>query len=633
MKNKNLVAALVACTMTFFSSALFAESCYKVNIKQKIDTEKCLPVPVVLTVFECASPGSTLDEKTLEADVNCKANPVQLKIKYKALTLTSETEPASGWGGINFRVVKTTSTNGTAAKDTVPAQTSKVSAAKLPAKVRSIAANPPAAPTKKNEHKVPTEEAVQSNASSVKQEAKVKDAGTGEVAPAKPSGTIEVPHVDKVISTDAQTGAQVEKEIPVNIKFSGFAWVENEDSQNFGYNGASAIPNFDSSASQSQQSLATFFSNLQMDISKDKTNFTTILEIGEMINGEVSSGGVQGGRKTVLEVRNAYLTHAFDSRWSLKAGLLPLSSDPNAFIIADHFTAAVVDHKQERFTASLWSAKGASNKPGLTQASTSPAFANADQYWGVSLQPKISESSNLNAYAVIRKSHESLLNTNTSADIVGRTQSTWYGATFDQALNDRFSFQVTGILNNVKFAGPDDTNSESYRSHLFDAKFIAAWKDKGFGLLVEALATPGASNTTDATGKTVLGSRRGFSSVGPAYLFTIANSDGVDDAPGTAKETTIASLNQAEGLQVALVKASQAFTDKLSGFVRVGTLRTAAPSSTGSSHLGDEVDLNATYELSPGTTLQMDYGYFKPGPFFEKREAAHLMSTRLKFSF
>lgn len=83
-----------------------------------------------------------------------------------------------------------------------------------------------------------------------------------------------------------------------------------------------------------------------------------------------------------------------------------------------------------------------------------------------------------------------------------------------------------------------------------------------------------------------------------------------------------------------LVKASQTFNDKWSGFVRVGKLQTkAANAITGSRDLGNEVDLNATYELSPGTTLQVDYGYLKPGTFFEHKDAAQMLTTRLKFSF
>jgi hypothetical protein len=558
---------------------------------------------------------------------------VRLKINYKGDTLISKIEPAQMWGGVNFRVTGTSALGKTIATEKAPVKVTakRVEKQRLPASTR------PPIPENKPREALP-EKQVQSHVEAATKDAKIKDASTGEVAPALPSGRIvetpsdKGPDAAKIIKEDTK----VEAPVPLNVKFSGFAWVENEDSRNFGYNGNSGIRNFDQSAAGSQHAFSSFLSNLQMDISKDKTNFTTVLEIGEIFNGEATSGGAQGGRVNIMEVRNAYLTHELNSSWSFKAGLLPLSSDPNGFIVSDHFSGAVAEYKSAGFSASLWSAKAFENKPGVVPGVTPNAKGIADQYWGLSTQPKFGENSKLTAYWVMRRNAENLVDPNTSTKFDGVSQYGWYGGTYDLTVNDHLALQGTGIYNDTKFSSIDGL-ADSARGTLFDAKVIASWKPLGFELLFEGLATSGASDSVDATqGASIAGKRQGFNSPDPgsAYLFTIATSDGADDAPGAPKESIIAHLSQPEGLQIVLVKASQTFNDKWSGFVRVGKLQTKAASAvTGSRDLGNEIDLNATYELSPGTTLQVDYGYLKPGTFFEQKDAAQMLTTRLKFSF
>lgn len=474
------------------------------------------------------------------------------------------------------------------------------------------------------------EEAVKEHAESVTEEAKIKDAKTGEVAPAKPSGAIEKTPEDKMVSAD---GSQAAIPVPLLVKFSGFAWVELEDSKNFGYNGTSGVQNFDSAQPQAHQNFSSFLTNLQLDIAKDKTNFTTVLEVGEMINGETTTGGAQGGRQKVMEIRNVYLTHEFSNAWNVKAGLLPLASDPNSFVVADHFSGAVAEYKTASTTSTVWTAKAYEDKPAATPTANAPK---PDTYYGLSFQPQFSEASKLNAFVVLRRTNEQLYDPTSAGLVDGRSAYNWYGATYDLAMSERYSAQVTGILNASSFSGNTPGISDDVQSQLFDLKLKSTWKEQGFELLVEGLATSGATGGVDAAStKAVIGGRKNFnSSPGVGYLFTIATSDGADDAPGIAKESTIANLNQPEGLQVGMIKASQAFTDRFSGFLRAGTLRTATASAlTGSSHLGDEVDVNLTYELSPGTQLQADYGYFKPGNYFQLKDAAHLFATRLKFAF
>jgi hypothetical protein len=613
-KSSFLLGSGALVSSLFWFQAAQAESCFKVNIKQKIDIKKCESVPVILTAQDCNDDKKTIEEKVVNASVDCSANPPHLKMKYHDQVLQSTLEPAQMWGGVNYRVTATTVEILTAENHREPASVVKTKKARAPL----------------------PEKQVQEHAEAAAKDAKIKDASTGQVAPAESSGSIVVTpskgedNAAKIVKEETK----VEAPVPLNVKFSGFAWIETEDSRNFGYNGKSGIRNFDASVPGSQQAFSSFLSNLQLDISKDKTNFTTVLEIGEIINGEASTGGAQGGRINVMEVRNAYLTHEVNTHWAFKAGLLPVSSDPNSFIVSDHFSAAVAEYKKENLTGSLWSAKAFGNKPGVVVGGA--GAVNTDQYWGLSLQPKFSETSKLTAYAVLRRTTESLVDSATATKVDGLSQYSWYGGTYDLTLGDHWSIQGTGILNDSKFSNADGV-SDSYKATLLDAKVMASWKEAGFDLLLEGLATSGASGSVDSTqGASIVGARRGFNSPDPgaAYLFTIATSDGADDAPGAPKESIIANLSQPEGLRIVLVKATQTFNDKWSGFVRLGKIQTASASmTTGSRELGDEFDLNATYELSPGTTLQLDYGYLRPGAFFEQRDVAQMLTTRLKFSF
>lgn len=156
-------------------------------------------------------------------------------------------------------------------------------------------------------------------------------------------------------------------------------------------------------------------------------------------------------------------------------------------------------------------------------------------------------------------------------------------------------------------------------------------------LTAEMLATSGAKGAADtATGNRILRKRAAFHSpVGAAYLMNIATNDGVDEAVGTPKQTTIANLGLDEGLRLLVTTATWAPSSTVSTYLRYGMLRSAAASAQNSDKIGSEWDLGASYQLSRSATLYLDYGRFTPGAFYAitNRQKAELTTLRYKFSF
>ncbi|RYZ86670.1 MAG: hypothetical protein EOP06_14070, partial [Proteobacteria bacterium] len=514
MMQKSLSAFLF-----FVSLSAAAETCYQAEVGKKIDLAICKPVSVNLTVIDCQT-ASVLREVKVTAVPFCKAKPLQLTAQYQGTPLVLEAQ-ADSVRGTNYTITRVVPANLVGPARAVALHPTRTSAAAS------------TVPTAAKE-KVLDEAKVKEHSDSVSDQATIKDAATGEVAPAKPSGQIQAPPVDKMVN--ANTGTTVA--LPVNVKFSGFAWVENQDSKNYGYDGISGVENFNSAPANSHQSFSSMLSNLQFDFSKDKTNFTTILEAGEIYGGEATSGGVQGGRKSILEVRDVFLTHELNSSWNFKVGLMPISSDPNSFIIADHYSAGVLNYNVSDFKASVWVAKAFGNKPGVTVAAAT--YANPDQYLGASFQPTLGESAKLTAYVVTRRFTDNVFNATAGAAGAGKAESNWYGATYDKAFGEVFSAQATGIYNAGKFAATDDTFTDSYNAYLANLQLKADFKDVGTSVLLQGLMTSGGSDSVDgATKAGIAGSRKGFSSPDPgaAYLLTVATSDGADDAPGAPTES------------------------------------------------------------------------------------------------
>jgi hypothetical protein len=99
-------------------------------------------------------------------------------------------------------------------------------------------------------------------------------------------------------------------------------------------------------------------------------------------------------------------------------------------------------------------------------------------------------------------------------------------------------------------------------------------------------------------------------------------------------KSVIGSLAQNEGMQIYVAKVSKNLSKRLTGFARYGKLMsTVANAGTGNNDMGWEVDVSAVYQLSSGTTLQLDFGQFTPGRFFTKHDPAYLAAGKLKFSF
>lgn len=618
---KLIVIILLSITaMTNLSRA--EDTCFRVTLIEKFIEANCKDVKVQVYQVNCSNLAEVIkDHGPKDAQGVCDKKPYQLITSFDSYKLVSELKEVNLWGNKEYQVGKTKSES---------ADVAAATPAPAPAPVLTDApSETPKNPVAEKKVKKPT----------VKKEAK-KESNIAKKT-AAPAAVLMVPPLispapqvveEKKEPTKASANAEDKSDTPVKIDFSGFVWFEYEHSKNFGYNGSTAIPNFTSS----QGSFSNLFSNFQVDVTKGPTKVTSIFEIGEVMEGESSTGGNQGGRQKIVEVRNLFLGHDFNSEWNVKLGLQPILSDPNAFILSDHYMSQIITYTQDWGVTTLWGAKAAASKPGVTSSSTS-GYVNPDQYAGLQIQNQWNDDFKSTIYGVTRRTRETFYDTKTSATVTGKSDYQWIGTTLDFNAHKYLSLQGTYIYNSGAFVGEDQGPSDSLNANLVDVKFMSTLERQKMTFLLEGLATTG-SNDSVATGQTSqsVGFRKNFSSPNPgaAYLLTIATSDAADDAPGNPKESVIGNLSQAEGIQIYVFKVSKDFSDRISGFVRAGILKSATANAvTNSSNMGQEFDLNASYKLNPNTILQVDYAEFAPGAFYSDSEKATLFTTRIKFNF
>lgn len=640
-KQKVTFSILVASVALLLGEVASAQVCYKTNLKQKLDTTTCAPVPVVVSKVDCVTE-KVIEESTQDAKADCSGKVPVIRMNLNGQALVGELTPARLWGGVNFRVVSTVAEGGSAAKPVKVLPKKDVVAEPEPEKEVKEASEKPAvvdAPEKKKKKKqkvvavtapavvVPVTEAPKAVQSSNVEPVKIQEV----------KSTSEV-KASEVKAPDVPAAPVAASETPLTFKASGFAHVEWEQTANFGYNGTSTgqgnITNFDSTQANNKQSVVSLLSNVQFDLSKDKTTLTSILEVGEILDGESASGGSVGGRAKILEIRNLYLTQAFDANWTFKAGLMTLQSDPNAYVVADHYSSALVSYSKDNISANVWRAKAANNKPGLSTTSTS--FVNPDNYTGFWIQDQFNDSHKGHLYGVYRNTTENLWDSTGAAQVQGATNYSWLGLTFDHTFAEGVTLNWTAIGNQGSWKADSGSLSDTYSASLLDARFGYSVKKWNTDFVLEGMSTTGASDQVSSAGGGLssIGKRKSFAANGVSYLLTIATSDGLDEAPGVPKESVIGGINQSEGLQIVVLKANTTFSDKWSGFIRYGSVKSATVSSTtNSNNLGSEVDVQATYQLSKGALLQFDGAIFSPGSYFTKKDAAQFFGTRWKFSF
>lgn len=419
------------------------------------------------------------------------------------------------------------------------------------------------------------------------------------------------------------------EESPLKLTFSGFATVEWENTRNFGFDGASLQQNFNSRARQARQSNFNFLTNFGFEAARDKTSLVSIFEIGEVYFGNTASGGAVGARaNNIFEVRNLYLNHGFSENISLKGGIVPTASDPRSFIFSDHVSSIQATYSTDLSQGLIWFAEGARHRPGAPHL--------RDQYAGLMGTLGFLSGPKVTVFGINRTkdSDEILANDNSGNVLSGSSRYVWAGATLETELMPTLSIQGTAIQNwvSTKFTGGKD----SFNGHLLDLRLTKKWSDSIFVTTLEGLVTSGAKGVTDATsGKQIRGKRANFvSPIAAAYLLSIATSDGVDDSPGTPKESIIGNLNLDEGLQIAVLGVTANVTRKASVLFRYGHLKAGNGSvATGKTHIGDEVDLGLLYQLTPSTSLQLDYAFFMPGNFYATSATARLTAAKMKFSF
>lgn len=426
-------------------------------------------------------------------------------------------------------------------------------------------------------------------------------------------------------------------ESPIKFKFSGFASVEHERTSFFGFDAGNtstsqgAQPNFSQGAGQTSQSNTNFFSNLNFELSRDRTSLVSIFEIGEIYFGDTASGGGQGARVgNIFEVRNLYLSHRLTEQFALSGGVITTNSDPRGFIFSDHIAGVQLKYSTDVLNGMLWYGNAFQNRAGAAKNRDHYLGFNASYVWSPEFTSSlfgISRFKALDQFAV------DPTGAGTFSVSTSNSKYYWAGTNIAATLGN-FKLDLTGIGNWVRLKGADiSSNSFAY---LADAKMSYLWSAPQVTFTLEGLATPGATGVTESTtNRQIASKRKNFvSPVGTGYLMTIATSDGLDDSVGTPKQSIIGNLGMDEGLRVAVFSTAVGLTKKLTLLTRWGYLMTAAASSaTGSKQLGHEGDVQAVYQVTPSTTLQLDYAKFFPGKFYSERNPADLAAAKMKFVF
>lgn len=450
--------------------------------------------------------------------------------------------------------------------------------------------------------------------------------------PAEPKVASEKKDAEAASTAEKPKVEAAAEEPQLKTKVSGFAAVEHEISRRYGYNVNSATPNFDSHYPNSTEENINVLSNIQFEMSKDKTNLVSVVQMGEIYYGDSASGGVGGAKQKVFLLRNLYITQNFNDSLGADAGIYPLVADPRSFVVADNYSVLKLTYKNSFLSATAWYTPSAKDIPSVT--STVP-----DKLFGAYASFELPKKNKVTLYGIGRHNQETLIDRDEVTSVVGRNHYTWAGTTMEYKGIDPLAIEATGIENWSKFKPIEgSTAGDSVRSNLLDAKITYSFASPQIDLSIEGLRTSGSDTGYKAdTGQRVVGKRHNFNSpIAACYLMTIGCSDGVDDAPGSPKESIVGNLNLNEGVQYLIYKAAWSPIKSLTLMGRFGKIKSTHPNfTTKGNGIGDEYDLNIAYELSAGAVLSFDAARLKPGNYYDPntRDMAQLYATKLKYSF
>ncbi len=461
-----------------------------------------------------------------------------------------------------------------------------------------------------------------------KQNQEVKPTSTPAPAVAMAASSTAQPVVAAAAETPAAASAAVN--IPWKFNFAGWVFVEHESVKNIG-DGLTQL--FDSNDPKSQQSDTNLLSNFQFTAQKQSITFDSLLEVGEVFFGDTSaangggdSGGAQGLRGKIIEVRNLNLQEEFSPNWFFKVGLLSINADPRGFILSDHHAGAQIRLDKELSSSQIWFADATKSKPGTT--------VRGDTYVGLSHNQKYGEN-NYTAFATYRSTRDTFVDTDLVTNVEGQSTYLWVGANnVMKNIIGLTQFEVNAIIDQAQFKGNDGgptDNNTGWLAHVHLDKDV----EGGFNFGFDALGTSG-SNDGRTGGVQILGRRKNFASPDPghSYLLTVVSSDGADDAPGSVRGTNPGKIDLDEGIRIFVVTANKTFGEKWETFLRYGQVMSGvANSATDSSDYGHEVDLHLKYKSTANTSWFLDYGLFTPGKYFAQRDEASLTSLRYRLDF
>ena len=426
------------------------------------------------------------------------------------------------------------------------------------------------------------------------------------------------------------------EESPLKFKFSGYTSVEYETVHGFGFAGINQLPNIPevpTIGGRSNYSGFNILSNLNFEVTRDQTTLTSVLEVGELYFGDSGTGGArtvpgtdQRTMKSLIELRNFFLTHEFTNRVNIQGGIMPLSTDPRGFVYTDNVSSFRANYKADLYDGYVYFGEGfKSDHPSVSTRPTA-GYNKNENVAGVSMSAAFFDGLKGTLFGTYYRA-DNLSVTTTSGTETAQMRSYFTGTTLEFGQQDAINGQFTAIGNwNQTVA---QTSSDGYMSYLLDGKLTYVWERPRINFTVEGLMTPGTTNGS-------LGNRKTFQSNSVThYIFNIAGSDGWDDAPGSARDYVVGKTSNQEGMQVLALTVSSPFTKKFTAYARGGILNTAAEQAvTHSTQFGSEYDCGASYQMSPSTSWQLDLGEFMPGQYFGNHVApVYLGATKIKFSF
>lgn len=438
------------------------------------------------------------------------------------------------------------------------------------------------------------------------------------------ASTVEKSAMEKILPKPVirELNEKSPDESPLKVDFSGYAWFEYENAKGYGY---TAKTDFSSNATG--ENVSSLVSQFTMSAAKDRSIILGVLDLGEVYYGDAASGGGQAtGSSDAIKVRNFYVGHQWSEELNFKFGLMTIAADTRSFIFNDHVAGALAEYNSDLLSGSVWYANALQDRPGAL---------GRDEYFGFSGSMVHLTEIKHSVFGVVRWANNEHFFDATFNNVTGNSNYQWLGLHFDFDQVENFNFEANYIYNWSRFEADRASGgvSDNAQSYLIDAKMTYS-KSPLMSLAFEALMTPGAANTMHDDGTDVLprlGKRHSFSSpVGVSYLMSIATSDGVDDAPGAAKDSVIAGLGTEEGLNIAIVTMSSNFNKRTTAFLRYGYLNSVANSANNGNKMGEEVDIGMVYQITPSTLFQLDYGVFSPGDYFAESKTASLITSKIK---